>query len=71
MKITVQPITEDRIGPMPDTTCEPTDDCPRCGEDHGKLLYSRFKRPPNGRLGKLLYWSICPNTGEPILAEIE
>ena len=70
MKITVLPLTTDRIAPLPDSLEEHVEDCPRCGDHHGLLTFRRFQRPPSGSLGTLLYWSTCPITGEPILAEV-
>jgi hypothetical protein len=68
MKLRVPPATNDRIGVMPDSVRDPVDPCPRCGDPHGDLLFHRFARPP--AMGKVLYWTTCPITGEPILAEV-
>ena len=41
--------------------------CARCGKDHKALTFLRLGRP----IDEDTHWSICPETGEPILLRIE
>ena len=74
MKITVTPLTTDRITTIPETLDVDVEPCPRCGDHHDLLTLQRFQRPPSGTLGlarsAVLYWTTCPATGEPILAKL-
>jgi hypothetical protein len=40
--------------------------CARCGGDHPKLEFKKFKNPCIERT----HWALCPTTGEPILMRI-
>jgi len=70
VKITVTPLTTDSIATIPDTLDVDVEPCPRCGDHHDLLTLQRFQRPPSGTLGTFLYWTTCPATGEPILAQV-
>ncbi len=37
--------------------------CARCGKDHERVEFRKFRSPPHGFWG----WGTCPETGEPIL----
>jgi hypothetical protein len=39
------------------------DACPRCGGNHGTLLFNRMRRAARD----YNFWASCPVTGEPIL----
>lgn len=46
--------------------------CARCDQDHENLEFKRFVRPIEDEDGTLWnYWSLCPNTGDPILLRVE
>jgi len=40
--------------------------CARCGGDHGKLAFYKLTRAAKD----FQWWSLCPNTGEPILMRV-
>jgi len=65
----VPPTNPDHIGIMPNNVTDSLATCPRCGDPHDHLTFHRFARPP--AVGRILYWSVCPITGEPILAEVK
>lgn len=40
--------------------------CARCGMEHKNLKFERLSNPAD----EWKWWSICPNTGQPILLKI-
>lgn len=47
--------------------------CARCGDDHSGLVFKAFTIRPitHGDGVTFTHWALCPNTGEPIIMEIE
>jgi len=43
--------------------------CARCGQDHDKMSFLKFTRPPQE--GHYTHFCVCPQTLEPILMTIE
>jgi hypothetical protein len=41
--------------------------CPRCGEDHENLLFSKLTNPE----GREDLWAFCPEKTEPLLISTE
>lgn len=43
------------------------EECPRCGEDHERVMFSRLANPE----GRNDLWTLCPENHQPILASTE
>lgn len=68
----LRPATDSEIASViGDSLVTDVRDCARCGLDHGRIRFARFRRPvkdTDGRQWQL--WATCPETLEPILLTV-
>jgi hypothetical protein len=48
----------------------PIEKCARCGKNHRRILYKKFKRAVQANV-EYTHWGLCPRTKEPILMRFE
>lgn len=44
------------------------ENCPRCGGEHGEVLFVLLSNPVPAVGLPLTHWAVCPGTGAPVLA---
>lgn len=46
------------------------EDCPRCGKDHGEVIFQRIEEPIAGVGGEYPWWWLCETAKAPVLAQL-
>ena len=46
----------------------PVDNCPRCGEDHGAVVFREIEQPIATGDGVYAWWWLCETENAPVLA---
>lgn len=53
-----------------ETRTHEVDECPRCGQDHGEVLFQRMAEPVEGPASEYAWWWLCEEAKAPVLAQL-